>query len=103
IQDFRLAIGRHKYIAGFDIAMNDPVTMRRFQALEYLNGKAKESLQLHRFCGIFLLANQPFDRLALEQRHYKEGLAVLPAEFIDGADVGRSQSRRRGGLATKAS
>ena len=62
------------------------------------DGERKKSLDLHGTS-----ADPVLERCALEQLHGDEGLSVLIADVMDGADVGMVQSRRGLRFSLKAS
>src|SRR4029077_7747851 len=82
IQDLGMtALGR-KNICRLNIAMHDPLRVRRIERIGNLDAERKQRLQLHR-----TVADAMFQRHAIEVLHDDERLAVLVTDVVDGADI----------------
>ena len=77
--------------------MNDAFGMRRVQRVRNLNRQCQQHVQFHRTPG-----DQVLQRHAIQILHGDESLAVLLANFVNGADVGMVQRGSRLRLALKA-
>ena len=76
-------------VGGLDVAMNDALGVRCVERVGDFDGQSEERLVVERASGDAMLEGR-----ALEKLHGDEGLAFVPADFVDGADVGMVQ---RGG------
>ena len=81
----------HKNICGLDVAMDDAFGMRSFERVGDFDGKGEQVVHLDR-----TPIDAVLERLAVEKFHGDEGLAVLLADVVNGADVRMIQ--RGGGL-----
>src|SRR5215472_5087196 len=79
-----------KYVGRLEIAMNDPRRVRSIECVGNVGANSKLQLQLHRTPRDAVL-----QRLALQEFHCDERLAVLLVDVIDRADVGMVQRRGR--------
>src|SRR5580700_12025072 len=67
--------------------------MRCVQRIRNLNGDSEQRLEVHR-----PFVDQVFERGPVEVLHRDEGLAFMLSDFVDRANVGMIQSRRRARL-----
>ena len=86
-----LALGGQHQVGALDIAVDDALFVRGFQALCRLSGEVERLLQRQR-----ALAELFLDAVAFDELHRDEGLSIGFVDFVYGADVGVIQ--RRGGL-----
>ena len=84
-------------VGGLDVAMNDVFAVRGIERVGDFDGEAEQDIHFQRAAGDAMLESQ-----AVEVLHGDEGLAVLFADVVDGADVGMIQGGSRFGLAAKA-
>ena len=89
IEDFDQAVGGDDDIRRLQIAMNDASVMSAGECAGNLHAIAQD--RLRRQSGIRAHGVQ---RLALDQLHHDVEFALGLANFVDGADVGMSESRR---------
>jgi len=87
----------HKNIRRLDVAVNNALGMCGVEAIGNFNGERERGLVIHRLAGDEVLQGH-----TVEKFHGDEGLSVLLAGVVDGADVGVVQRRRSLGLALKA-
>ena len=78
-------------VGGLDVAVDDIFGVSGVESVGNFDGKCKERVEFHGAAGDAML-----ERGALQKFHSDEGLAVLFADIVDGADVGVIE--RRGGL-----
>ena len=78
----------HKDIGGLDIAVNDILGVRGVERVSDLDGQREQAIEFERMAGDHML-----QRRAIQKLHGDEGLAVLFANVVDGADVGMVQCR----------
>ena len=97
IENLGVAALGYEDVGGFDVAVHDAFGVRGIECVGDLDGEGKQSVQLERSC-----ADQVFERLAVEKLHGDEGLAVLFADVVNGANVGVVQCGCGLGLALKA-
>src|SRR5579862_6013438 len=83
-----MAAGGDEDIAGFDVAMNDALAMRRLQTFGELNGKIDQLLNEQRFFG-----DEVLEGLAFEILHGQECAAINIADLVDRANVGMIEQR----------
>jgi len=92
------ASASNKDIAGFDVAMDDAFGVSGVEGVSDFNGQRQQSLHGHGTTGDLVL-----QRHALKELHGDEGVAVLLANVVDGANVGMIEGRGSLGFAPKAS
>ena len=96
IQNLGVAALGDKNVGGLDVAMDDSFGVGGIERVRNLDGQRQNLFDLHRWpCDPML------QRHAIQKLHGDEGLAVLFANFVDGADVGMVQGRSRLRLALK--
>ena len=76
------ALARDHQVGRLDVTVNDALLVRRLQSLCRLNGDIERILQLE-WAGLDLL----LQRLAFEEGHGNEGLAIGFRDFMHGADI----------------
>ncbi len=84
-------------VRGLDVAMNDAFGVSSIESVGDLNGECKKSVVFQGAPGHHVL-----EREAVEKFHRDEALAVVLADFVDGADVGVVQRGSGAGFAAKA-
>jgi hypothetical protein len=82
IQHLHLPAWSQENVRRLDIAMHDPLGMRRCQCVRHLDADIKQLLRLHRMSGNALL-----QALALQLLHHDERMPVVIFNAVDGADV----------------
>jgi len=82
IEHLRLAALGHKYISGFDVAMDDALNVCGIERIRDLDTEIQELLQRER-----LAVNVMAQGIAVDELHGDERLAVLLANVINSADV----------------
>jgi hypothetical protein len=87
----------HENIRRLDVAMDDIAAVRGVERIDNLHGEVEQFLVRQR-----LAANPVLQRLALEQFHHDERLAVVLADLVNHADVGMIQRRRGARFAREA-
>ena len=90
VHDFGVAPGRNENVRWLDIAMDDPLRMRRLECVGDLDPQRDQHLLLQGPAG-----NPVLQRFPLETLHDDEGVAVLIADVLNRADV-RVTQRGRG-------
>ena len=83
----------HKNIRWLDIAMNDPLAVRRFQRIRNFHADVQQQLQIHR-----TPRNPMLQRGPIEEFHRQVGLPAVFANFVNRADIRMVQRRRRSRL-----
>ena len=91
IQNFGVAALGDENIGGLDVAVNDAFGVRGVERVGDFDGEREQVFDVQRAAGDAVL-----ERLAVEKFHGDEGLAVLLADVVNGADVRMVQ--RGGGL-----
>ena len=91
-----MPLGRHKNVGRLDIAVDHALGVRRIQRVGHFDAQRQHRLALH-----WLGANAMFQRLAVEKLHGDERLLTAFADFVNGANVGMIERRRRTRLAAK--
>ena len=91
IENFGVAALGDENIGGLDVAVNDAFGVRGVERVGDFDGESEQVLDIHGPAGDAVL-----QRHAIEKFHGDEGLAVLLADVVNGADVGMIQ--RGGGL-----
>ena len=87
----------HENICRLDIAVNDARRVRRIESIGNVDSKRQQLFQFKR-----PPTNTMLERHTVQELHRDEGLPVLLANVVNGADVGMIQSRGRLGFALKA-
>ena len=78
----------YKNVGRLDVAMHDPLRVRRIQGIGNLDADRKQRIQLHR-----TVADEMFQRGAVQVFHDDERFAVLLADVINSAYVWMVQGR----------
>ena len=78
-------------VGGLDVTMHDAFGVGGVESVGNLDSQEQHGFDFERPA-----TDLVFERFALEELHDDEGLAVVIANFVDGADVGMIQ--RRSGL-----
>ncbi len=97
IQNLGVAAFGDKNICRFDVAVHDSFCVRGIQSISELDGQGQQNVNLNR-----ITVDAVLQRLAVEIFHGDESLAVVFADFVDGADVRVIQSRGGARFAAKA-
>ena len=74
---------RDENVGGFDVAVDDAFSVRRVQSFRNLDRSIQNAFDFHRAPADALL-----QRLTLQHLHGDEPLALVLADFVDGANVG---------------
>jgi hypothetical protein len=91
VENFGVAALGDENVRGLNVAMDDAFGVRGIQSVRDIDGEGKEIFGVERMAGDAVL-----ERLAVEKFHGDEGLAVLLANVVNGADV--RMIERGGGL-----
>src|SRR2546425_2966616 len=97
VQNLGLAASRHEDVRWLDIAMNDPLRVRRIQSISNLNSQLQHLLVGKRLAGDAML-----ERLSLQELHDDEGLAWLLLDLMNHADVGMVECGGGSGFALES-
>ncbi len=97
VEDFGVAAFGDEDVSGLDVAVDDAFGVGGVEGVGNFDGECRGAVHLHRAAGDPVL-----EGLAFETFHGDEGLAVLFADVVDGADVGMIESGGGLGLAAKA-
>src|ERR1700758_2327634 len=73
----------HEDICGFDVAMNNALSMGSIERVGDLDGKGKNRVRLQR-----MIADAMLQRHAIKKLHRNERVAIFFADVMDSADVG---------------
>ena len=87
----------YKNVGRLDVAMHDPLRVRRIQGIGNLDADRKQRIQLHR-----TVADEMFQRGAVQVFHDDERFAVLLADVINSADIRMAECRCGSRLAAKS-
>ena len=82
VEDLRVSAPGDKNVGRLDIAMDDAAGVRRIERVGDLDAEREQFLHRHGLAADFLL-----QRHAVEELHGDEGLAVVLADVVDGADI----------------
>ena len=97
VEDLGLAGAGHEDVGGLDVAVDDPLGVGRVEPVDDLDGQVQQPLHPHRAA-----LDEVLERLALEQLHDDERLALVLPDLVNRADVGVVERGRRAGLAKEA-
>ena len=86
IQNLGVTTVSDKNVAGFDVSMNNALAVSRAECVRNLDPSFQDFFKRERFA-----RNVLFQGLPLEVFHSNEGLSVVIADFIDGANIGMIQ------------
>ncbi len=86
-----------KDVGGLDVAVDDALRMGGVEAVGDFDGEGEQSFVFERASGDEVLEGD-----AVEVLHGDEGLVAMPADFVDGADVGVIEGGGGAGLAAEA-
>ena len=84
-------------VGGLDVAMDNAFAVRGVERVGDFDGQAEQDIHFERTAGDAVLQGQ-----AIQILHGDEGLAILFADVVNGADVGMVERGSRLGLAAKA-
>ena len=84
-------------VGGLDVAMDDAFAVRGVERVGDFDGQAEQDVHFQRTAGDAVLEGH-----AIQILHGDEGLAVLLADVVDGADVGMIERGSGPGFAPKA-
>src|SRR6266404_8862424 len=98
IQNLRVTPLGYKNICRLDVAVHDSLGMRGVQGVGHLNWQWEQNFSFDR-----LSVDAVLQRLAIEKFHGNEGLTVVFADFMDGANIWMVQGGSSLCLAVKAS
>ena len=96
VENLGVAAVGHENIGGLDVAVNDAFGVRGVEGVGHFDRKREQALQFH-----WLAVDEVLQRLAGEAFHHDEEMAVMLADFVDGADVGMVQRRCGAGFAAE--
>ena len=97
VEDFGLAGGGDEDVGGFDVAVEDAFAMGGFEGVGELSADFHEAGERG-----WMARVEAVERLAVEQLHDEEGLAVGLVDFVDGADAGVVECGGDAGFAVEA-
>src|SRR5579864_7052887 len=97
IQHLGVTLRSHENIGRFDVAVHDPFSVRRIEGVGDLNGQLQQYPKFHWAPGDAIS-----QRCSVQELHDDEVPAVMPANFVNGADVGVVQRRGGARLPAKA-
>jgi hypothetical protein len=97
VQDLRLPSGGHEDVGGLEVAVHDPLRVRRLEGVRDLDPDVEERPDLER-----PLPDPLGERLPLEELHRDEVLPLVLLDRVDRADAGVVELRGRLGLALEA-
>ena len=97
VENFGVSALGDEDVGGLDIAMDDAFAMGGIEGVGDLDRQAEQHIHFQRTAGDAMLEGQ-----AVQVLHGNEGLAILFANVVDGADVGVVQGGRRFGLTPEA-
>src|SRR5579872_108479 len=86
VQNLGVATGGHENICWLNVAMDDSLGMCGIQGIGYVDRQRQDQLDLQRAPSDLMLQRDPVQKL----QDY-EGLTVLTAYLMDGANVGMVQ------------
>ena len=87
----------HENVGGLDIAVHDSGGMRRIECIRNFDPQPQNLVNFHRAPADPVFQGHPFEKL-----HRDEGMAILFANIVDGADVGMIESGGGLGLTSKS-
>src|SRR5208283_47151 len=96
IQDLGVAALGHKNVCGLNVAMDNTQRVRGVERIGNLDAEGKECIELHG-----TIADDVFQGCAVKVLHDDEGLAVLLANVVNGADIGMIERGCSPGLAAE--
>src|SRR6202044_3443545 len=82
IQDFCGTSTRNKNISGFDVAMNDSLSVGGFERVRNLDSEVENFAQCY-----WLRGNAILQRFAFEELHGEKWLAIEISDFINGTNA----------------
>src|SRR5690242_12799444 len=97
IQNLRVSTPGDEDVGRFNIAVNYAFGVSGFKSLRHFNRNFKQALEVHRPARDHILEGRSIKIL-----HGDEGLALMLADLIDGANVGMLQRRGRTSLTAKS-
>src|SRR5215472_12252314 len=83
VENLGVAAFGHKNIRRLDVSMNYPLNVGSVESVGNLNRQFQRLVKRQRLAG-----NAMLQRLPIEKFHRDEGLTVLLANLMDGADIG---------------
>ena len=89
-----MPVGGDEDIRGFDVPVNDSLSVGRVQSVRDLDRQFQESIRFEA-----RPLNEMFESLALQQLHGDKGLAFILIHIVNGADVRVIQTGGSLGLA----
>jgi hypothetical protein len=87
IENLGVATSRDENVGRLDVAVDNSFGVRRVERVRNLNPQLQHLLKRQR-----LARNAVLERGAFHEFHRNKGLAVVFADFVDGANVGMIQS-----------
>ena len=82
IENLGVAALGHKNVCRFDVPVDDPFGVGRVEPVRYLDAQIKDGFHFHRTA-----TDAVFQRRTVQILHDDEGLPVLLANLMNGADV----------------
>ncbi len=98
VHDLQFSVARKKQIGRFDVAMNHPLRMRVFEAVQQLQHQVEDVVRRHRL----VLRHVVLQCAAVDALHGNVGETVLLAEVIDRGNRRMIEAARRARLIAKA-
>ena len=94
IEDLTAAIAGQEDVARLDVAMDDPLLVSGPQTIAHLNTNVQQLIDWKSFA--FCHSREAVaERLSFQQLHNDEGLTLMFPKFVNVADVGMVERRRR--------
>ncbi len=97
IHHFGMTALGHEDVGGFDVAMDDAFSMGCVEGVGDLDGEGEDRVQFHRAIADTVLKGQ-----AVEKLHDDKRMPIVPADLVNGTDVGMIECGCGLGLALKA-
>ena len=97
VENLGVAAVGDENVRGLDVAMDDSLAVRGIEGVGHFDRQGEQALELHRPA-----LDQVLQGLAAEALHHDEEMAIVLADFVDGADVGMVQRRSGAGFAAEA-
>ena len=101
VENFYLPVRHKKNVCRLDVAMHNPLGMRRRQRVGDLHGNLEQFIHFHRLPD-GMVTDPLFQALALKLLHHDERMAVVVVNVVNRADVRMVELRRGPSLARKA-
>ncbi len=97
VENLSVTAARDENVGGLDVAVNDVLGMGGVERVGDVSGEREEGVELQGH-----VCQYVFERLAVEEFHGDERMALVFANLINRADVGMVERGSGAGLAAKA-